>query len=118
MRIELNSAEWVTGPGYRKNRLADEVALACPGTLVQLVEIAPFDKIPDHVHHTSTEFYYVVAGQCRLVVNEVSQILAVGDSFLIKPRDVHRLYNDSAETFQLLVFKTNAAVTDTRWLND
>ena len=78
-------------PGLSQNRLADEAALACPGTLVQLVEIAPFDKIPDHVHHTSTEFY-VVAGQCRLVVNEVSYILAVGDSFLIRPRDVHRLY--------------------------
>jgi quercetin dioxygenase-like cupin family protein len=115
MRIELKSAEWIDGPGYRKNRLADEVALACPGTLVQRVEITPHDMIPDHVHHTTTEFYYVVAGQCRLVVNAVSHNLVTGDSFLITPGDVHRLYNDSAETFQLLVFKTNTTEADTSW---
>ena len=43
MRIELDSAEWIHGPGYRKNRLADEVALACPGTLVQRVEMGLSD---------------------------------------------------------------------------
>lgn len=115
MRIELNSAEWIQGPGYRKNRLADAALLACPGTLVQRVAIAPGDTVPDHVHHTSTEFYFVVQGTCRLVVNGLHNALSPGDMFLIQPGDVHRLHNETSEPFELLVFKTNASTDDTYW---
>lgn len=117
-RIELDDAGWENGRGYRKNRLVDADTFACPGTLVQLVEIAPGDMIPDHVHRTSVEFYVVVAGSCRLVINAETYRLSSGDMFLTQPGDVHRLYNDGDVPFRLLVFKTNAAPQDTFWVED
>lgn len=115
--VKIDELRWANGRGYRKNRLADEVMLACPGTLVQMVTIAPCDTVSDHVHHTSTEFYYVVEGQCRLVINEESYLLQPGDMFLTQPGDVHRLHNEADEPFVLLVFKTNATAQDTYWID-
>lgn len=117
-RIELDDAGWENGRGYRKNRLVDAAMLACPGALVQLVEMAPGDIIPDHVHQTSFEFYTVLAGACCLVLNEETHTLKAGDMFLTQPGDVHRLYNDGAVPFRLLVFKTNASPQDTFWVED
>ena len=117
MRVVIEPDNWVNGRGYRKNRLVDEMALACSGTLVQMVVMAPGDTIPDHVHHTSTEFYYVVGGQCRLVINEENHTLGIGDMFLTQPGDVHRLYNETDEPFTLLVFKTNSSSQDTFWVS-
>ncbi len=116
--IKLDETGWINGRGYRKNRLVDEVMLSCPGTLVQLVEMAPGAVIPDHVHRTSVEVYVVMEGTCRLVVNEQAYPLATGDMFLTRPGDVHRLYNEGDGPFRLLVFKTNAARQDTSWLEE
>jgi len=79
--------------------------------------MAPGEQIPDHVHYTSTEFYYVVGGQCRLVINEKCYLLTAGDMFLTQPGDVHRLINEADELFTLLVFKTNSAADDTYWVS-
>ena len=75
MRVEIKPENWVNGCGYRKNGLANEADLACPGALVQVVVMAPGDAIPDHVHHNSTEFYFVAGGACRLIINEESHVL-------------------------------------------
>ncbi|WP_420645086.1 cupin domain-containing protein [Candidatus Leptofilum sp.] len=117
-RIELDETAWVNGRNYRKNRLADETTLSCSGALVQMVKMAPGSTIPNHVHQTSIEFYYVVSGECRLVINEENHRLQQGDMFLTRPGDIHRLYNESNEPFTLLVFKTNAAPDDTFWTNE
>jgi quercetin dioxygenase-like cupin family protein len=44
--------------------------------------------------------------------------LSVGDMLLTEPDDVHKLINDSAEEFRLLVFKTNATAEDTYWSDE
>ena len=113
--VKVEETGWVNGRGCRKNRLADEAVLACPGALVQMVVMAPGGMIPDHVHRTSTEFYFVVEGECRLVINEEGHRLQAGDMFLTQPGDVHRLYNETDKPFTLLVFKTNATTQDTFW---
>ena len=113
--LKLHPDNWIPGPGYRKQRIAGPDALACAGALVQMVEMAPGATIPDHVHHTSSEFYFVVAGTCLLVIDGRERRLAPGDMILTQPGDVHRLHNDGAETFRLLVFKTNAGENDTFW---
>ena len=47
---------WIEGRGYRKKLLADERLLRCPGTLVQLIEIAPHTSVPPHYHKTSLRY--------------------------------------------------------------
>jgi quercetin dioxygenase-like cupin family protein len=115
--VTLDNDNWLEGPGYRKQRLLDAAALACHGALVQIVEMAPQNIIPDHVHTTSREFYYSLQGTCTLFVNDEAHRLQAGDMFLVEPGDVHRLRNDGDAPFRLLVFKTNATVGDTQWLN-
>jgi quercetin dioxygenase-like cupin family protein len=114
-KVEIRPEAWQAARGYRKNRLLTAEELASPGTLVQLVEIEPGDRIPDHVHRQSREFYYVLAGTCLLTISGVKIRLRPGTMLLTEPGDVHQLVNDGGERFRLLVFKTNAAPDDTRW---
>ncbi len=116
--IDVHPERWQAGRGYRKQPLATAGALAAPGALVQMVEVAPGDTIPDHVHGSAREFYCVLSGRCLLTVDGDTQRLEPDDMLLIEPGDVHRLRNDGAEPFRLLVFKTNAAPNDTRWPDD
>lgn len=114
-QIEIHPGRWLPGRGYRKQPLATAEALAAPGALVQLVEMAPGDHIPEHTHDGAREFYCVLAGRCLLTVNGHTLRLEPGAMLLTEPGDVHSLHNDGEETFRLLVFKTNAAPGDTRW---
>lgn len=114
-QIEIRPDAWQPGPGYRKQPLLSAEALASPGALVQMVEMAPGAEIPDHLHRRSREFYYVVAGTCLLTIAGHTLRLRPGMMLLTEPGDVHRLHNDGAEPFRLLVFKTNATAEDTHW---
>lgn len=117
-KIELDETGWVNGRGYRKQVVADTAVLASPGAFVQVVEMAPGETIPDHSHQTSREFYVVLNGRCRLIVNGQSYRLEAGDMLLLEPGDVHRLQNNGDEPFRLLVFKTSATGEDTFWADE
>ena len=114
-RIKVTPESWVQGPGYRKQRLANERLLQNMGALVQMVEMVPGAKIPAHFHRESTEFYYPLQGQCSLSVDNEILTLTPGEMVVIETEDVHSLLNDGQETFRLLVFKTNAPTEDTFW---
>jgi hypothetical protein len=55
MQVEIDQDNWVYGCSYHKNRLVVEAMLACPGTLVQMVVMAPGVRILDA---TLEHFYY------------------------------------------------------------
>ena len=46
--IKQQDRPWIEGKGYRKRILLREDALNAPGTLVQIVEIAPHKEVADH----------------------------------------------------------------------
>ncbi len=108
----------MNGRGYRKQVVADTAVLVAPGALVQVVEMAPGETIPDHSHQTSREFYAVLNGRCHLTVNGACHHLKPGDMLLLEPGDVHRLHNNGDEPFRLLVFKTSATGEDTFWADE
>lgn len=112
--IHVEADGWEEGRGYRKQRLLSAAALRSPGALVQIVTMAPRERIPPHVHQTSVEVYYVLRGECELEVNGERHPLRAGDLLLMEPGDVHALANGK-EPFELLVFKTNAEAGDTEW---
>jgi mannose-6-phosphate isomerase-like protein (cupin superfamily) len=116
-KVEPNGANWIEAQGYRKRVLLASADLASEGTLVQIVVMRPQSAIRAHYHKTSREFYYVIAGECTLVVNGRPAQLRAGDMLLTEPGDVHSLHNESVEEFRLLVFKTNAGPGDTYWLD-
>lgn len=112
--IQLRDREPVRANGYTKHILLDAEDLQNDGARVQIVTIQPGDTIADHYHRTTREFYLVLQGRCRLIVNGETEVLRRDDMLLMEPGDVHRLTNHGSIPFVLLVFKTNAE-KDTFW---
>ena len=102
---------WLTGLRHDQSSFRRETPK------VQLVEIPPYQVIPDHVHDSSREVYAVLSGQCLLTVDSSEYRLQPGDIIFMEPGDTHRLHNDGDEPFLLLVFKTCAETADTFWLD-
>jgi len=113
--INIDDQNWAQAPGYLKNLLLAADDLRCEGARVQIVSMKPKATIDNHYHATSHEFYYVLQGECRVIINGEVHFLKRGNMLLIEPGDVHRLVNDGEEEFRLLVFKTNSTLDDTHW---
>lgn len=116
--VEVDEAAWLNGRGYRKQRLVSQEELAAPGSWVQIVVMEAGETIPAHYHKRTREFYRVLAGECRLIVNGKTHRLQPGDMLLMEPGDVHRVLNEGDEPFVLLVVKANATADDTFWPGD
>ena len=113
--VQLDPDNWQEGRGYRKNRLLSAEALRQPGTLLQIVAIPAGAHVPPHSHRTSVEVYVFRCGVCELTVNGERHEMRPGDVMLMKPGDVHELFNRGEEAFELWVFKTNATDGDVVW---
>lgn len=113
--VQLDPRTWQDGRGYRKNRLLSAEELRQPGALLQVVTVAAGEHIPPHNHRTSVEVYVIRRGACDLIVNGERHEMQSGDVILMEPGDVHELHNRGEETFELWVFKTNAADGDVAW---
>ena len=68
-----------------------------------LVEVASGDGSPKHIHKKLTEIYIVTKGQMKLVVDAEESTLNPGDAALIKPGQVHQLFNEGKETLEFWV---------------
>ena len=78
-KININNHNWVQAPGYQKNLLLSDKDLQCDGARVQIVTMEPNAVIENHYHATSRELYYVMQGECTVVVNNKSHLLKPGD---------------------------------------
>ncbi|MEM7224050.1 MAG: cupin domain-containing protein [Pseudomonadota bacterium] len=112
------NGQWQQGRGYAKKILLGEAELASPGTLVQLVEIAPHTSVADHFHDHCTEVFHVTGGRGRFVIDGRTVDLAPGDTLVCQPGEVHSTRNDHDQPFRYVVFKTNARAGDIRWVGD
>jgi quercetin dioxygenase-like cupin family protein len=113
--ITIDEQNWIHLPGYRKNVLLTDKDMHNEGTCVQIVTIAPGETIPNHYHKTSYEVYCVLQGTCQLFVNNEQLSLESGSILLMEPGDIHQLHNNGVQEFLLMVFKTNAGLSDTFW---
>ncbi len=113
--IPIDGEGWQEGRGYRKRRLLSAGELRQAGALLQVVVVPPGSHIPPHRHGTSVEVYVVTRGVCELIVNGQAHEIRPGDVLLMEPGDVHELTNHGTEVFELLVFKTNVGLADTKW---
>ena len=55
--------EWQQCPSHAKKIVLAGRDLHAPGTLMQLIEIAPKTCVADHYHEHCTEAFHVVAGR-------------------------------------------------------
>ncbi len=66
--IPDTDGDWQQCAGYRKKVLLTEIDLNAPGTLVQIVEIAPRTAVAAHFHDHCTEVFHVTSGRGRFVI--------------------------------------------------
>lgn len=116
--IQSHDENWIEGRGYRKQILLREESLNCPGTLVQLVVIEPYAKVPFHHHKKMTEVFHVLEGTGSMVIGGQTFELKPGDTLTTEPNESHNAMNSSDVPLKYIVFKTNVVEGDSYWPTD
>jgi mannose-6-phosphate isomerase-like protein (cupin superfamily) len=57
-----------------------------------------------HYHEDMQEVFLIVQGTARMVVEGETIQLARGDAIAVQPREVHRMWNDTSEDVDYIVF--------------
>ena len=113
--VDQADAEWIEGKDYRKKILLQGEDLNAPGTLVQIVEIAPHTEVANHYHKSCTEVFHVLSGKGTFEIDGKTVHLAPGDTLTCEPLEVHATRNPHDEPFRYVVFKTNVVEDDLFW---
>ncbi|MCP4316414.1 MAG: cupin domain-containing protein [Hyphomicrobiales bacterium] len=113
--VDQQDIPWTEGEGYRKKILLRDDALNAPGTLVQIVEIAPGTEVDDHHHESCTEVFHILEGQGSFDIDGKTFNLSAGDTLTCEPREVHNTKNPHDAPFTCIVFKTNMVDNDLYW---
>lgn len=102
---------------YSKKILFSPTDFKEPGHQLQIVIIPPHTKQRLHTHAIQTEVYYILEGECLIVINTQEFFARPGDVFMTHPGDIHNLWNKSDNEFKLIVFKINYPLNDedTTW---
>jgi mannose-6-phosphate isomerase-like protein (cupin superfamily) len=102
---------------YSKKKIFTGSDFFRTGFLLQKVTVPPNTKMRKHVHHTQTEVYYILSGECEIIINDFSIKAVSGDGFIISPEDTHYLWNKTNQNFDLAVFKYDVPeIEDNEWL--
>ena len=108
----LNSIKKDVRKDYSKRIIFNVDELPKGGHLFQEVTIPPKTKQRVHYHNKQTEIFYVLKGNCLIIINGKEYDSKPGDAFVCSPGDTHNLWNKSDKPFSLLVFKTDRPVDD------
>ncbi|WP_048149068.1 cupin domain-containing protein [Palaeococcus ferrophilus] len=87
------------------------------GSYAQIVEVKPNQTVKKHYHREQYELFYIMSGEAKLGIGENEYIARPGDIFLVKPKTVHWVVNESDEPFRLFVVKLNYHGDDSVWLD-
>lgn len=86
------------------------------GSFAQIVEIKPSQTVSKHYHEQQYELFYIISGRAKLGIGKEVYEAKPGDIYLVKPKTVHWVENESDEAFVLFVVKLNYFGEDTIWL--
>ena len=113
-QFPASQAHWTKGRGYRKSVLLEERDLGIKGSLIQMVEFAPGDKVPLHYHDRTKEVFFAL-DRAIFVINSETVTLEPNDILVCEPGDVHG--NPVIESaFRILVIKVGFQADDTVWM--
>jgi quercetin dioxygenase-like cupin family protein len=72
--------------------------------------VAPGGGPPPHIHRTEDETFYVVEGQCRILLGEDWITAGVGDFVNVPRGTVHRFENHGTEAMRMILTFTPAGI--------
>jgi mannose-6-phosphate isomerase-like protein (cupin superfamily) len=114
--IASGSRQWKSGRGYEKAPLVNADTLGVPGTLVQVLRVAPMEKIPAHYHEHATEVFHMLSGSGTMTIAGEKVVLSPGDTLVCEAKELHDAENPGKEEWSYIVFKTNWVDGDSTWL--
>jgi len=88
------------------------------GSYAQIVEVKPGQRVKKHYHLYQYELFCILGGEAKLGIGEREYIARPGDIFLVKPKTVHWVINESNNPFRLFVVKLNYRGDDSVWLEE
>lgn len=74
------------------------------------VKIPPQKCSPKHHHKKSEESYYMLTGNARIVIDGEEETLSSGQTCLIKPNQVHQIFNNGTTDVEFLAISAPAWV--------
>jgi mannose-6-phosphate isomerase-like protein (cupin superfamily) len=76
------------------------------------VSLPPGKSSAAHYHKVSEETYYVLQGTGRLIINNKTFALNIGQACLIMPGEVHQIFNDGETPLEFLTVSAPAWTPD------
>jgi len=70
---------------------------------VKIIEVKPLQRISLQRHSKREEHWIIVQGLAKVTLNKNLHTLQLGDSIIIKQKDIHRVENPSATTTLLFI---------------
>lgn len=58
---------------------------------------------PKHYHNEREEFYYIISGQAKIVIDDVVSILSKGEFVHIQPKQHHQVFSIGDDPLEMLV---------------
>lgn len=101
---------------YTKQIIFNTTDFNQKGHLLQVVTIPSKTKQRVHYHQVQTEVFYILEGECLIIINNQEFQAKPEDAFICEPGDKHHLWNKTDKDFKLVVFKINKPDNeDTVW---
>ena len=72
--------------------------------------VPPGGGPPPHIHRREDETFYVVEGECSILLGEESVTAGVGDFVNVPRGTVHRFHNQGTEAMRMIVTFTPAGI--------
>jgi quercetin dioxygenase-like cupin family protein len=72
--------------------------------------VAPGGGPPPHIHRHEDETFYILEGECRLLLADEWITAGVGDFINVPRGTVHRFHNQSTETMRMILTFTPAGI--------
>ena len=105
--IQLSDSEFEPREGYERSILLTNEDFGV-STKLQLMRLAPGQRIKPHHHNVRTECFRIVSGNGSIRINENVVATSGDDIVLCEPGDVHEFKNESTtEPFIFLVIRSN-----------
>ena len=106
-QIKLTDSTFEPREGYERSILLTSDDFGA-NTKLQLMRLAPNQRIKPHHHNTRTECFMIVSGQGEIKINDEIVGSSDNDIVLFEPSDVHEFINTSStEPLTFLVIRTN-----------
>ena len=106
-RLQISSAQFESRRGYERSVVFGPDDFNAD-TKLQLVRLAPSQRIEPHYHKVRTECFKIISGDGEIRVNGEAVATSGNDIILCNPGDVHEFINHSmTEPLIVLVVRTN-----------